>query len=152
MARIPALIHPVPNYGTGRILVRGWLYLRAYSDTPEEVTFVVDTGATATILCFPDWSRIIPAAAWDSLPVNTSAVSLSGASYGSHTGAEMLFTDANGLPAYLSIPGVFLNLDRRPSLPSLLGMDVMMGGGLTFSTRSGVAELDLPTLGARQRR
>ncbi len=152
MARIPAELRPIPNYGTGRILVDTHLYLPSYSDTPERVTFVVDTGATATVLAFKDWSRIIPSTAWDSLPVNTSAVSIGGTSYGSHTGAEIRFRDANGQPAYLSIPGVFLNLDRNPSMPSLLGMDVMMGGGLTFSTRSGLAELDFPTGGARQSR
>ncbi len=139
MTRVPALIHPIPDYGTGRILVDTHLYLPSYADARKRVTFVVDTGATATVLAFEDWSRIIPSSAWDSLPVNTSAVSISGASYGSHTGAEILFMGADGQPS-VSVSSRSVPESRQAPFHAIIagdGRDDGRGADVLHAVRGG---------------
>lgn len=142
MPEIPATIQR--TVFSARILVTAACELPAYSIGSTEVKFIVDTGADATVLAFADWTRIIAPAQRESLPRNSGAQSPGGLVQGSLTRATLRFRATDGLQHTVALDYVFLSLNRAAGMPSLLGMDVLMRGGLTLDGPSRQATLSLP--------
>ena len=142
MPDIPATVQRTTF--SARIMVTAICELPAYSRRSTDVKFIVDTGADATLLAFADWTRIIAPEQREALPTNAGAQSPGGIVPGSLTRATLQFRATDGLRHVVALDNVFLSLNRDASIPSLLGMDVLTRGGLTFDGASGLASLSLP--------
>ena len=107
------------------------------------VDFVVDTGAETSVLAFRDWTRIVAPSLQATLSANAGARSAGGTVRGATTEAVLRFLAVDGEEHHCTLDNLFLLLEPGAGLPSLLGMDVMLRGGMTFDYPSGHAVLSL---------
>lgn len=114
-----------------------------YGEQSSRVDFVVDTEAEVSVLTPADWKRIIPPGSWAAAPANAGVRSPSGTTYASVTRAILRFPAISGEQHSCTLDSLYLLLDPEATVPSLLGMDVMLRGGLTFDRPSGHAVLSL---------
>ena len=142
MPDIPATVQRTEF--SARILATAVCELPAYGRESSEVRFIVDTGTDATVLAFADWTRIVDPDLRASLPRNAGAQTSGGLVPGSLTRATLHFRAEDGEQRAVALDNVFLSFNRDARLPSLLGMDVLTRGGLTFDGPSRQAALSLP--------
>ena len=124
-------------------MVSALVGLPDYGEQSSQVDFVVDTGAEASVLSIADWRRIIPPESWASAPANAGVWGASGTTYASVTRGILQFPTISGEQHSCTLDSLYLLLDPEATVPSLLGMDVMLRGGLTFDRPSGHAVLSL---------
>ena len=125
-------------------MVSALVGLPDYADQFSRVDFVVDTGAEASVLTPADWRRIIPPESWASAPANAGVWGADGTTYASVTRAVLQFPTVSGEQHNCMLDNLYLLLDPEATVPSHLGMDVMLRGGMAFDYLSGRAMLALP--------
>ena len=128
---------------SARIVVSAYVGLPLYAVEPAVVDFVVDTGAETSVLAFRDWTRIVTPSLQATLSANAGARSAGGTVRGATTEAVLRFLAIDGEEHHCALDNLFLLLEPGAGLPSLLGMDVMLRGGMTFDYPSGHAVLSL---------